>query len=155
MGYILNKGYSGVNFGHLKSEVFHLGGGGGFLVWNSRKGLSGGFGQKFTVWGMRTETCLCITDSLSHTTYVETKKLQKFRGRGRGSGRARARARAKGIPKWASLNMGWGMGDPMLSVTDQWHNRQWSHVDFIYGQTEWQIDTTENITFPQLREKTI
>ena len=47
-------------------------GGGGFLVWNSRKGLSGEFGQKCTVWGMCTETCLCITDSLSHTTYVET-----------------------------------------------------------------------------------
>ena len=82
-------GYSGVNFGHPKSEVFWNGGvfrsklwssqiwsfpkwgGGGFLVWNSRKGLSGKFGQKFTV---QPETCLCITDSLSHTTYVETNK---------------------------------------------------------------------------------
>ena len=60
-------GYFGVHFGHPKSEVFH--GWGGFLVWNSRKGLSGEFGQKFTV---QPETCLCITDSLSHTTYVET-----------------------------------------------------------------------------------
>ena len=59
-------GYSGVNFGHLKSELFWNGWGGGFLVWNSRKGLSGKFGQKFTV---QPETCLCITDSLSH---VET-----------------------------------------------------------------------------------
>ena len=50
--------YSGVNFGHPKSEVFWNGGGGGFLVWNSRKGLSGKFGQKFTV---QPETCLCIT----------------------------------------------------------------------------------------------
>ena len=52
------------------------GGGGGFLVWNSRKGLSGKFGQKFTVWGMCTGMCYAsrITDSLSHTTYVETNK---------------------------------------------------------------------------------
>ena len=102
----------GVNFGHLKSEVFRnggvfrsklwssqiwsfskwggvfrsklwssqiwsfpkWGGGGGyfFLVWNSGKGLSGKFGQNFTV---QPETCLCITDSLSHTTYVETKNV--------------------------------------------------------------------------------
>ena len=34
------------------------GGGGGFLVWDSRKGLSGKFGPKFTV---QPETCLCIT----------------------------------------------------------------------------------------------
>ena len=47
-------------------------GGGGFLVWNSRKGLSGEFGQKFTV---QPETCLCITDSLLHTTYVETNNV--------------------------------------------------------------------------------
>ena len=43
------------------------------MVWNSREGLFGEFGHKFTVWGYCTETCLCITDSLSHTTYVETK----------------------------------------------------------------------------------
>ena len=42
----LGEGYSGVNFGHLKSEVFHWGEG-GFLVWNSRKGLSGEFGHTF------------------------------------------------------------------------------------------------------------
>ena len=66
------RGVFRVNFGHLKSEVFQNGGGGlGFLVWNSRKGLSGKFGQKFTVWWMCTGMCLCITDSLSH---VETKK---------------------------------------------------------------------------------
>ena len=51
-------GYSGVNFGHPKSEVFWNGGGGAFLVFNSRKGLSGKFGPKFTV---QPETCLCIT----------------------------------------------------------------------------------------------
>ena len=65
-------GYSGVNFGHLKSEVFQNVGGGGFLVWNSRKGLSGKFGQKFTV---QPETCLCITDSLSH---VETNNSSEY-----------------------------------------------------------------------------
>ena len=71
-------GYSRVNSGHLKSEVFRNGGGeGGFLVSNSRKGLSGKFGQKFFV---QPETCLCITDSLSHTTYVETNKTLGFYG---------------------------------------------------------------------------
>ena len=71
------RGYSGVNFGHPKSEAFQNGGGvysgvtlviqnlkfsemggGGFLVFNSRKGLSGKFGPKLTV---QPETCLCIT----------------------------------------------------------------------------------------------
>ena len=69
-------GYSWVNFGHPKSEVFRKGGvfrsklwssqiwsfpkwgRGSFLVFNSRKGLSGKFGPKFTV---QPETCLCIT----------------------------------------------------------------------------------------------
>ena len=51
-------GYSGVNFGHPKSEVFPNGGEGGILVFNSRKGYSGKFGPKFTV---QPETCLCIT----------------------------------------------------------------------------------------------
>ena len=36
---------------------FPKGVGGGFLVWNSRKGLSWEFGQKFTVWGMCTGMC--------------------------------------------------------------------------------------------------
>ena len=62
-------GYSDLNFGQLKSEVFILGRG-GTLIWNSREGCSGEFGQKFT---LQPETCLCITDSLSHTRYVETK----------------------------------------------------------------------------------
>ena len=53
-----NGGYSGVNFGDSKSEVFQNGEGGGFLGFNSRKGLSGKFGPKFTV---QPETCLCIT----------------------------------------------------------------------------------------------
>ena len=71
-------GYFRVNFGHLWSSQiwsFSFSGGGCFLVWNSRKGLPGEFGQKFTVWGMCTETCLCITGSLSHTTYVETNNM--------------------------------------------------------------------------------
>ena len=38
--------------------------GGAVLVWNSRKALSGEFGQIFSVWGMCTEICLCITDSI-------------------------------------------------------------------------------------------
>ena len=62
-------GYSGVNFGHLKSEVFEM----GAFWFQTRKGLSGKFGQKFTV---QPETCLCITDSLSHTTYVETNQVR-------------------------------------------------------------------------------
>ena len=41
----------------------------GSLIWNSREGLSGEFGHKFTV---HTETCLCITD----TTYVETNDVE-------------------------------------------------------------------------------
>ena len=44
---------------------------GGYFDLKFREGCSGEFGQKFTV---HTETCLCITDSLSHTTYVETNK---------------------------------------------------------------------------------
>ena len=47
-------GYFGVKTENTQSAKkwlnFHLGGG-GFLVWNSRKPLSGEFGQKFTVWG--------------------------------------------------------------------------------------------------------
>ena len=35
-------------------------------------GHSQNFEPKFTV---QPETCLCITDSLSHTTYVETNKV--------------------------------------------------------------------------------
>ena len=46
-------GYSRVNFGHPKSEVFQNGGG----VFRSKL-WSGKFGPKFTV---QPETCLCIT----------------------------------------------------------------------------------------------
>ena len=81
-------GYSRVNFGHLKSEVFHWGGGafwsklwssqiwsfslgGGGAFWSEipERGFLENFDKKFTV---QPETCLCITDSLSHTTFVET-----------------------------------------------------------------------------------
>ena len=60
-------GLCGLKFGQIWS--FSLGcGGGGF--WSAiPERLSGEFGHKFTV---RTESCLCITYSLSHTTYVET-----------------------------------------------------------------------------------
>ena len=74
--------YSGVKTENTQSGKiclnFNFRGGGGSLVWNSREGLSGEFGHKFTVWGKCTETCLCITDSLSHTTYVETNELRPF-----------------------------------------------------------------------------
>ena len=85
----LGGGYSRVNFGHLKSEVFHWGGVFRSKLWSSQiwsfslggGGLSGLKFQKEAFWRIWTkvyclrnctETCLCITDSLSHTTYVET-----------------------------------------------------------------------------------
>ena len=87
----LGGGYFRVNFGYLKSEVFHWGGlfrsklwssqiwsfslGGGLFGLKFLKApfLSGEFGQKWLFEVNCTQTCLCITDSLSHTTYVETK----------------------------------------------------------------------------------
>ena len=77
-------GYSGVNFGQLKSEVFHFQVG-GILEWTlvnsnlkfskfQNRGVLEYLDTNFIVWGYCTQTCLCITDSLSHTTYVETKK---------------------------------------------------------------------------------
>ena len=54
--------YSGVNFGHLNLNFSEMGVGGGLVVWNSRKGLSGKFGQKFTV---QPETC-CASQIVSH-----------------------------------------------------------------------------------------
>ena len=48
--------------------MFFGGGEGGSVL---RVGYSQNFEPKFTV---QSETCLCITDSLSHTTYVETKQ---------------------------------------------------------------------------------
>ena len=61
-------GYSGVNFGHPKSEVFRNGGG----------GLSGLQFQKGAIWKIWTKiycsarNLLVHHSSLSHTTYVET-----------------------------------------------------------------------------------
>ena len=88
-------GYFGVNFGHLKSEVFQNGGGGYFEVNFGhlkskvfRKGGGGAFWSeipkspflenldKNLLFEVNcTQTCLCITDSLSHTTYVETNDI--------------------------------------------------------------------------------
>ena len=70
--YFGGGGYSEVKYSKCQDlPKFQLGGGGGVVFWNQipEQGCSGEFGQKFTVC---TETCLCITDSLSHTTYVET-----------------------------------------------------------------------------------
>ena len=52
-------------------------GGGRGLFWNQipEQGCSGEFGQKFLETYLGSLTCWCITDSLSHTTYVETNKL--------------------------------------------------------------------------------
>ena len=52
---------------------FNFGGwGGAGVFWNQipEQGCPGEFGQKF----LEALACLCITDSLSHTTFVETKK---------------------------------------------------------------------------------
>ena len=67
------RGYSGVNFGNLKSEVFHWGGG---ALWSEipERGFLENLGKNLLFEVNCTETCLCITDSLSHTTYVETNK---------------------------------------------------------------------------------
>ena len=53
-------GYSGVNFGHPKSEVFWNGGGGGGAFWSSipERGFLENLDHEFTV---QPETCLCIT----------------------------------------------------------------------------------------------
>ena len=66
-------GHSGVKTENTQSAKiclnFNFRGEGDSLIWNSKEGLSGEFGHKFTVC---TETCLCITDSRSH---VETNKI--------------------------------------------------------------------------------
>ena len=52
-----------------------LWGGGGGALWSEipERGSLENLDTNFTVWGYCTQTCLCITDSLSHT-YVETNK---------------------------------------------------------------------------------
>ena len=66
-------GYSGVNFGHPKSEVFRNGG-----------GLSGLRFQKGAFWKIWTKiycaarNLLVHHSSLSHTTYVETNYQQRL-----------------------------------------------------------------------------
>ena len=71
---------------------FQFLGGGVPWFWNSREGCSGEFGQKFTV---HTETCLCITDSLSHITYVETNKRESENDIASGSVHIEQKERAK------------------------------------------------------------
>ena len=86
--FILGGGYSRVNFGHLKSEVFSLGGysrvnfghlksevcsrGGAFWSEIPERGFLENLDKNLLFEVNCTETCLCITDSLSHSTYVET-----------------------------------------------------------------------------------
>ena len=91
-------GYSGVNFGHLKSEIFRNQGVFWSKLWSSqiwiypkwRRGLSGLQFQKGAFWKIWTKIyCLrnvyrnvvCITDSLSHTTYAETNNLDYSRNK--------------------------------------------------------------------------
>ena len=70
--------YFGVNFGHLKSEVFHLGGRGAFWSEIPERGFLENLAKNLLFEVNGTETCLCITDSLSHTTYVETNDHNEF-----------------------------------------------------------------------------
>ena len=72
--FIGGGGYFIVNFGHLKSEVFPLGGGGAFWSEIPESPFLENLDKNLLFEVNCTETCLCITDSLSHTTYVETKK---------------------------------------------------------------------------------
>ena len=65
---ILGGGYFGVKFGHLKSEVLHWGG----LSEIPERGFLENLDTNLLFEVNCTETCLCITDSLSHTAYVET-----------------------------------------------------------------------------------
>ena len=84
-------GYSGVNFGHPKSEVFQNGGGysgvnfghpRSEVFWNGGGGLSGLRFQKGAFWKIWTKiycaarNLLVHHSSLSHTTYVETNEVQ-------------------------------------------------------------------------------
>ena len=71
-------GYFGVNFGHLKSEVFLLGGWGVFWSEIPESPFLENLDKNLLFEVNCTETCLCVTDSLSHTTYVETKKVVEF-----------------------------------------------------------------------------
>ena len=54
------------------------------------------------------------------------------------------------IDVWTSMNRSRGSlreRGPMWPVTDQWQHRQWWHGDPHPWWTEWQTNTTENITF--------
>ena len=67
----MGGGYSRVNFGHPKSEVFQKGGGGGLSGLQFQKGA---FWKIWTKIYCSARNLLVHHSSLSHTTYVETKK---------------------------------------------------------------------------------
>ena len=69
--------YFGVNFGHPKSEVFHWGGAGGGAFWSEipERGFLENLDKNLLFEVNGTETCLCITGSLS---YVETNDHNEF-----------------------------------------------------------------------------
>ena len=61
-------GYLGVNFGHLKSEVFHFLGREAFWSEIPKSPFLENLDKNLLFEVNCTQTCLCITDSLSHTT---------------------------------------------------------------------------------------
>ena len=70
-----NGGYSGVNFGHPKSEVFRNGGEGGYSGLQFQKGVN------WRIWTKiycSARNLLVHHSSLSHTTYVETNKNKQL-----------------------------------------------------------------------------
>ena len=64
----------------ISNLKFFIGGGGG-AVWSEipERGFLENLDKNLLFEVNCTETCLCITDSLSHTTYVETKKQDQFK----------------------------------------------------------------------------
>ena len=67
-------GYFGVNFGHLKSEVFQNGGR-GWAFWSEipERGFLENL-DKNLLFEECVQECACASQTVSHTTYVETKK---------------------------------------------------------------------------------
>ena len=74
----MGGGDFGVNFGHLISEVSEMGGEGEGVqaFWSEipKSPFLKNLDKNLLFEVNCTQTCLCITDSLSHTTYVETNK---------------------------------------------------------------------------------
>ena len=65
--------YTGLKYSKFQYlPKFQFRGGGGLWSEIPERGFLEKLDTNFTVWGYCTQTCLCITDSLSHTTYVET-----------------------------------------------------------------------------------